>query len=183
MLPFFATKVLRGKNDLWEKGWFTSEVWALHKSSAYNWSFGKIKWLKKKIKKIFNYKTAFVVVVLGVAGQIHATKTRKDETRRFFGKNQQNCRTWLKNQKSFFRWPSVQAFHLHRLNFYPIWIFVVELPAIPQKNFRHSWSSEFKARFRKCFWKYFDFFSVLRHYTAHLTKEANFWGNPSLYLC
>ena len=101
----------------------------------------------------------------------------------FFGKNQQNCRTWLKNQKSFFRWPSVQAFHLHRLNFYPIWIFVVELPAIPQKNFRHSWSSEFKARFRKCFWKYFDFFSVLRHYTAHLTKEANFWGNPSLYLC
>ena len=87
------------------------------------------------------------------------------------------------NQKCFFRWPSVQAFHLHRLNFYPIWIFVVELPAIPQKNFRHSWSSEFKARFRKCFWKYFDFFSVLRHYTAHLTKEANFWGNPSLYLC
>ena len=56
----------------------------MHKSSAYNWSFAKIKWLKKKIKKIFNYKTAFVVVVLGVAGQIHATKTRKDETRRFF---------------------------------------------------------------------------------------------------
>ena len=55
----------------------------MHKSSAYNWSFAKIKWLKKKIKKIFNYKTAFVVVVLGVAGQIHATKTRKDETRQF----------------------------------------------------------------------------------------------------
>lgn len=75
----------------------------MHKSSAYNWSFAKIKWLKKKIKKIFNYKTAFVVVVLGVAGQIHATKTRKDETRRFFWKKSTKLSNMVEKPKKLFQ--------------------------------------------------------------------------------